>query len=99
MLQDLALLDPRSFHDIENGLPQNALEKLAGALKALNPDITQTSLQEELLDLARQWKLIKFGRLDEYSYYNHQLKDEDSEREDEQEEAANANVRTEIITS
>ena len=47
MFQDLALLDPRSFHDIENGLPQNALEKLAGTLKALNPNITQTSLQED----------------------------------------------------
>ena len=60
MLQELALLDPRSFSSIEEtGLPQNSLEKFAGTLKALNPEVTQHSFQEELLDLARQWTYIK----------------------------------------
>ena len=60
MLQDLSLLDPRSFPAIEKGIPPNSLEKLTGALKSLNPEITQHALQEELQDLAKQWKFIKF---------------------------------------
>ena len=87
MLQDLALLDPRSFSSIEEtGLPQNSLEKLAGTLKALYPEIKKHSLQEELLILPRQWKYIKMGRLEDYDDYYSQRGEVDDIAEGDQEE-------------
>ena len=66
LLLDLSCLDPRSFSALsEKGVPENAMEKLTEALKNFDENITKGKLQEEIVDLARNWDVIKKSRLDD----------------------------------
>ena len=60
LIQDLSCLDPRTFSNLcRKGLPEHSMIKLANALKAFDKSITKTTLQEEILDLANHWDVIK----------------------------------------
>ena len=58
-------------------------EKLTAALRAINPDVTKNVLQEELLDLAKLWDIIKLGRLEDYEYSDEEYDDAESDSESE----------------
>lgn len=67
IIQDLSLLDPRSFPDIvSKGVPHNAMEKLSEAVQNFDNSVTPTILRDEISDLARNWGVIKKCRLAEY---------------------------------
>lgn len=67
ILQDPALLDPRSFESIAwEGVLWNSLEKLSEAIKNFDGDVTAAVLQDEITDLVRNLKVIKNGSLREY---------------------------------
>ena len=54
IMQDLSFLDPRSFPAIaKNGLPKGSMEVLTISLRHFGANITQTDLQNELIDLAK----------------------------------------------
>ena len=67
IIQDLSLLDPRSFPDIvSKGVPHNAMEKLSEAVQNFDNSVTPTILRDEISDLARNWGVIKKCRLADY---------------------------------
>ena len=54
IMQDLSLLDPLFFPAIaKNGLLKESMEVLTNLLKHFDANITQTDLQNELIDLAK----------------------------------------------
>ena len=82
MLADLTLLEPQGFSNlVTSGVPKQSLGHLTAALKTINPDVTKAVLQDELLDLAKHWDVIKLGRLEDYQ----EDESEDAESEDESE--------------
>ena len=71
IMQDLSLLDPRSFPAIaKNGQPKELMEVLANSLRHFDANITQTDLQNILIDLAKSWDVVKLWRLDGFDYYH-----------------------------
>ena len=87
VIQDLSLLDPRSFPDImSKGVPPNAMEKLSHAVQNFDSSITPSILRDEISDLARNWGIIKKCRLADYSdilNLRDNLSSDDSEDEEE----------------
>ena len=67
LLVDLSFLHPRVFPIIaKDGLPENAMELLADAIKTFDDTVTAASLRNEIIDLSNLWSVIKLSPLDEY---------------------------------
>ena len=59
------------------------MEVLTNSLRHFEANITLTDLQNELIDLAKSWDVVKLGRLDGFDYYHEDSDDEGSKSEDE----------------
>ena len=80
--KDLACLSPLNFHEVQNLMPSDALEKLSIVLQRFGPDATKDQLQGGLLGLARNWVIhLKVMRFEEYPIVReNESDDEDSNK-------------------
>ena len=68
LTQDLICLDPRSFHIVsEKGLLDNAIFQLTETLMGFNKNVTKAMLQSEILDLTKNWDVIRKGHLEDFA--------------------------------
>ena len=69
---------------VGHGLPEHAMMKLAEALKRFEPNVSKTKMKDEIIDLAKNWDVIKMGRLEDFEPFIVET-EEDSDSDNESE--------------
>lgn len=93
MTQDLTCLDPLSFHIVsEKGLPDNAIFQFTETLMGFNKNITKAILHSEILDLTKNWDVIRKDRLENFEVLIPDEENSDDDRDEDVNEGEEAKI-------